>query len=202
RHASNRLAIRPRTKEGRFSMKRIFMLCLGASLAISSAALAAPGDQDNSDRPSRIHPFTRGYLGLDLGEVTAEVAGRLRLREERGALVTAVASDAAAAKAGLQTDDVIIKWNGETVASARELERRIRETPAGRNVKLGVLRNGGETEVTAKLGDARDHVRTILTPRAAVAPRAPMVARPITAARVRVREGYVGMSLQSMSPQL
>src|SRR5205814_9854791 len=67
----------------------------------------------------------------------------------------------AAAKAGLQKDDVIIRWNGEAVESARALSRHIHETPAGRSVKLGVLRNGNEMEVAVTLGD-RDRKSTRL----------------------------------------
>jgi serine protease Do len=194
-------------------MKRIWLLSLSALLIISSTAL---GDQDQNERPRRITRSNSAYLGVDLAEVTTEVAGRLRLREERGALVTNVASDTAAAKAGLQKDDVIIKWNGETVESVRELERRIRETPTGRNVRLGVLRNGSEVEVAATLGDRGDylsHIRVApvarvaplarIAPATTIVPRARMMARPATAVvRARLLDRSVGMSLQSMSPQL
>src|SRR5918912_4361364 len=121
-------------------MKRTLMLTLSALLVINSAALAATRDQDKNERPRRANGSSRGYLGVEIEEVTREAVGRLRLREERGALITRVTADTAAAKAGLQKDDVIVRWNGEPVESTRELSRHIEETPAGRTVKLGVLR--------------------------------------------------------------
>ena len=196
-------------------MKRTLMLALGALLALSPVALAGPYDQDKNERPRRISISDSGYLGVEIEEVTRDVAGRLRLREERGALITGVTGDTAAAKAGLQKDDVIVRWNGEAVESARELSRHIRETPAGRSVKLGVLRNGSEMEVAVTLGSRGDHISYIgvgpvariapVAPAAPIAPRAPRarIAVPAMPARVYVRERYqLGISLQSMSPQL
>jgi serine protease Do len=191
-------------------MKRTLMLALGALLAISSVALAGPYDQDKNERSRHISLSASGYLGVEIEEVTHDVAGRLRLREERGALVTGVTGDTAAAKAGLQKDDVIIKWNGEAIESARELSRHIRETPAGRSVRLGVLRNGSEMEVAVTLGSRGDYSNYIgvapiapVAPGAPIAPRARIAAMSAIPARVYVRERYqLGISLQSMSPQL
>src|SRR5205085_2679811 len=192
---------------GRFSMKRTLMLALGALLVINSVALAGPYDQDKNERPRRLTMSSSGYLGVEIEEVTHDVAGRLRLREERGALITSVTDDTAAAKAGLQKDDVITRWNGDTVESARELSRHIRETPAGRSIKLGVLRNGSEIEVAVTLGNRGDYLSHMRVE--AIAPRAPLAALPAMPAmqampaRVRLRDGYqLGISLQSMSPQL
>ncbi|MFL6212525.1 MAG: PDZ domain-containing protein [Blastocatellia bacterium] len=204
-------------------MKRTLMLALSALLVTISAALAATGDQDKNERPRRIAISSSGYLGIQIEEVTPEVAGRLRLREERGALIIGVTADTAAAKAGLQKDDVIVRWNGAAVESARQLSRHIEETPAGRTVKLGVLRNGSEMNVNVTLGDIgqsyrRYYGRVGVVPAAPVAPVAPVaplarvvpaapraryVAKPATAARLYAGYGYqLGISLQSMSPQL
>lgn len=187
-------------------MKRILTLAFSALLIISTAALtapalAAPKDQEKTERPRRTTLASSGYLGVEIEEVTSEVAGRLRLREERGAWITSVTSDTAAAKAGLQKDDVVVRWNGEAIESARALSRHIRETPAGRTVKLGVLRNGSEMEVSVTLGDRGDLLsRMSLGPAVA---RPAIVARPAPIARAYVRSRYyLGISLQSLSPQL
>lgn len=197
-------------------MKRTLLLALGALLVIQAPAPAGPRDQDKNERPRRITMSSSGYLGVEIEEVTSDVAGRLRLSHERGALITDVTGDTAAAKAGLQKDDVITRWNGNPIESARELSRHIRETPAGRNVKLGVLRNGRELEVEVTLGNRGDYLGQVVAvprppraPLAALAPRAPLAAMPATAARARVRaldqlrnDYQLGISLQSMSPQL
>jgi serine protease Do len=202
-------------------MKRSLTLCITLLLAGSSVALAGTAatndyDQDSTERPRRIRTQNSGFLGVNLSEITRDSANRLKLRDERGALITSVISDTSAAKAGLQKDDVIVKWNGESIESSAELSRHIRETPAGRPVRLGVIRNGSETEFNVTLGDRadyqgrarvdRDGERGIYRARPARA-RAererPERARPERAARVRMTQGYrMGVSLQGMSPQL
>src|SRR5690349_10368832 len=108
------------------------MLVLTCSLStLTAAAISRDLGQQTVERPRRIQISAGGFLGVELGEVNGETAKRLKLREERGALVEGVTSGSSAAQAGLQKDDVIVKWEGETIESARELSRHIRETPAG-----------------------------------------------------------------------
>jgi serine protease Do len=143
---------------------------------------------------------SRGFLGVELGEVNREVVQRLKLQAERGALIEGVTSGSSAAQAGLQKDDVIVKWDGEPIESARELSRHIRETPAGRNVRLGVLRAGSEIEVNVKMGERANLVNVIRASRPT--PVARVRVRP-EIARIRVRDSVrLGAQLQSMTPQL
>ena len=87
-------------------------------------------------------------------EATRDTVQRLKLREERGALIEEVTAGSSAAEAGLLSNDVIVKWDGESIESAREVSRHIRETPAGRSVRLGVIREGREIEINVKDGRA------------------------------------------------
>ena len=200
-------------------MKRSLIFCLAVLLAGSSVAFAKGFDQDRNDRPRRATIQSSGFLGVDLDEVTSDVVGRLKLREERGALVNSVTKDSAASKAGLQKDDVIIKWNGEAIDSARQLGRHIRETPVGRAVKLGVVRDGREIEVNATMGDRGEYqsrfrvessqIRDQIREQARQAREQSRLARDqvrqASRAVARVRDGRnyrMGISLQSMSPQL
>lgn len=178
-------------------MKSRLIICLMILMGVSNAALADDSYyQDQNERPRKVTLSGSSFLGVDLAEVTAEAAGRLKLRETRGALVTGVSTDTAAAKAGLQKDDVIVKWNGEAIESARELGRHIRETPVGRSVKLSVMRDGREMEVTATLGERSEYMRRLRFDSRPVRTR---VVRP---ARIRTRSLRMGLSLQGMSPQL
>ena len=93
------------------------------------------------------------YLGVYIREVTAEDVDRLDLREERGALVTDVPDEGPAAEAGMQADDVIVSWNGARVESAVQLRRLVGETPAGRSVALGYVRDGDQRTATIELAD-------------------------------------------------
>ncbi|MFP5265260.1 MAG: PDZ domain-containing protein [Blastocatellia bacterium] len=197
-------------------MRLSLSLCMTLVLSGGSVALAGAGttynyDQETAARPLRAGLQNRGFLGVYLGEVTRENAGRLKLRDERGALVTNVIGESAAARAGLLKDDVIVKWNGEAVESARELSRHISETPAGRTVRLGVIRGGAEREVAVTLGDRADDAGRARIARAGetgvyrVSPARERVQRdrPERVLSERVTPGYrMGISLQGMSAQL
>jgi serine protease Do len=123
------------------------------------------------------------YLGVLVDEVTPEVAKRLNLREERGALVTDVVADSPAAKAGLRKNDVIIRWNDLSVESAMQLVRLLRETPAERIVKLMVVREGRDVEVNVKLAARSERM-------------------PISVLGRGLKRGYMGADLMGLTPQL
>jgi serine protease Do len=95
------------------------------------------------------------YLGIGVQEVDAERAKALKLKDVRGAEVTSVREDSPAAKAGLKDGDVVLEWNGQPVDSGAQLARLVKETPAGRQVKLGVWRNGAMQTVTATMEAAK-----------------------------------------------
>ncbi|MEK6323359.1 MAG: PDZ domain-containing protein [Acidobacteriota bacterium] len=186
-------------------MNRRFVMCLVAQLACGSAAMASFGpdyEQQTPERPRRVQLPARSFLGVEMGEVNRETVQRLKLREERGALIEGVTTGSNAAQAGLQKDDVIVKWDGEPIESARELSRHIHETPAGRGVRLGVMRDGREIEINVKMGERSSLLNRV------------RVERPTPVARVRVRpdaqvlrprvseRGHLGVQLQSMTPQL
>ena len=184
-------------------MKRSLILFVTVLLASSSTALAEEGlarrSGQDSDRPRRVDAPKASFLGVELQEVSRESAQRLKLKAERGAIIENVTPESSAAKAGLRKDDVILKWNGEPVESAGELYRRIRETPAGRTVRLGMIRDGIESETTVTLGERSEYARRFkVAPAVSVAvPRTPR------AVRVGIGERYrMGLSLQGMSPQL
>ncbi len=169
--------------------------------SVQAGSLPYDSDQQTVERPRRVQISAGGFLGVELGEVNSAVVQRLKLRGERGALIEGVTSGSSAAQAGLQKDDVIVKWDGESIESARELSRHIRETPAGRAVRLGVLRGGREIEVNAKMGERSSIVNTVRVPRPT--PVARVRVRPAEIAAVRVRDGVrLGAQLQTMTTQL
>lgn len=169
--------------------------------SVQAGSHAYGSDQQTIERPRRVQISAGGFLGVELGEVNSEVVQRLKLREERGALIEGVASGSSAAQAGLQKDDVIVKWDGESIDSARELSRHIRETPAGRAVRLGVLRGGREIEVNATMGDRTSTLHIVRVPRPT--PVARVRVRPAAIAGLRVRDGVrLGAQFQTMTTQL
>jgi serine protease Do len=83
----------------------------------------------------------RGYLGVYLDQVRAEFARVYGLPEAKGAIVRDMAAEKGpAAKAGLQTNDIIVEFNGEQIASAQDLINRVASTPVGQTIQLGYLR--------------------------------------------------------------
>jgi PDZ domain-containing secreted protein len=91
------------------------------------------------------------YLGVYLEEVTPERAKELGLSEERGAMVSRVVEGSPAEKAGLKENDCIVSFNDRRIDSVGELQRLLSETPAGRNVKLEVVRGGSRQTITAAM---------------------------------------------------
>ncbi|HEV8500320.1 MAG TPA: Do family serine endopeptidase [Casimicrobiaceae bacterium] len=96
---------------------------------------------------------TRGWIGVQIQPVTADIADSLGLKNARGALVAEPQSGSPAEKAGIKAGDVIASVNGEAVNDARTLARRISALAPGTSVRLGVVRNGREEALTLTLGE-------------------------------------------------
>jgi serine protease Do len=96
---------------------------------------------------------TRGWIGVQIQPVTSEIADSLGLKNARGALVAEPQSGSPAQKAGIKAGDVIVSVNGDAVADARNLARRISAMAPGTSVKLGIVRSGREDTLTLTLGE-------------------------------------------------
>jgi serine protease Do len=133
---------------------------LGLVAAGLAGVAGAPAGADSKDKRKelvRFHARGGARLGVSLEEVGRDDVGRLKLAEEKGARVTHVTEGSAAAKAGLKEDDVILRYHGEAVLSARQLARLVRETPPGREVALEVSRGGAVQRLTATLEEGKGH---------------------------------------------
>ena len=95
---------------------------------------------------------TRGWIGVQIQPVTSEIAEGMGLKKASGALVPEPQANSPAAKAGIESGDVIISVDGNAVNDARDLARRIGTMAPGTSVKLGVLHQGQEKTVTVTLG--------------------------------------------------
>src|SRR5258705_4020795 len=96
---------------------------------------------------------TRAYLGIMVQDVTPAIAKAMGQSELRGALVGDVKASSPAGKAGLQRGDIILEINGKQVADSRELRMNISMMKPDADVKLKVLRDGKENDMTVKLGE-------------------------------------------------
>ena len=95
---------------------------------------------------------SRGWIGVQIQPVTSDIADSLGLKKAEGALVAEPQANGPAAKAGIESGDVITKVNGETVKDARELARTIGGLSPGTAVKLNVLHKGEDKTINLTLG--------------------------------------------------
>ncbi len=96
---------------------------------------------------------SRGWIGVQIQPVTADIADSLGLKKAEGALVAEPQSNGPAAKAGIESGDVITSVNGEKIKDARELARTIGGFAPGTAVKLNVLHKGQDKVISLTLGE-------------------------------------------------
>jgi serine protease Do len=108
-----------------------------------------------------------GFLGVAIQEIDGTRAKELKLTEEAGVEVTHIAPDSPAEKAGVKTGDVITQYNGQRVEGMDQFSRMVRETPAGREVKIAIIRNGTPQTIAARVA-ARPGISAQLIPQAPV----------------------------------
>ncbi|WP_312327631.1 DegQ family serine endoprotease [Stenotrophomonas sp.] len=111
---------------------------------------------------------SRGQLGAVVGAITGDVAQGFNLPDSRGALVNELVPGSAAAKSGLEVGDVIRSVNGTPINTFSDLPPLIGAQAPGSKVRLGVLRDGREREITATLTELAEDAE-----RGAAAPAAP-----------------------------
>lgn len=90
----------------------------------------------------------RAYLGVGIQPLTAEIAGQFQVNPRGGVLVTDVLSGTPAAKAGLQSGDVIVEYAGVRITSPQELQVTVERSEIGRPHELSIVRNGRPMNLT------------------------------------------------------
>ncbi len=87
----------------------------------------------------------RGQLGVNIQDLTPELAQAFGLKQAQGAVITAVQAKSPAAKAGLEPGDIVLAINDKPIKSGQEIRNIIGLLPVGEEVKLEILR-GSETQ--------------------------------------------------------
>jgi serine protease Do len=95
---------------------------------------------------------TRGWLGVQIQPVTPSIANSLGLKKAEGAIVDEPQANSPAAKAGIESGDVITAVNGTPVKDARDLARTIGMLAPNSTVKLDVLRDGQQKAISLTIG--------------------------------------------------
>lgn len=100
---------------------------------------------------------TRGRLGVMIQQLTPELAKGFGLSEEtKGAIVSQIEKNGAAAKSSLRTGDIIIAVNGEKISNYSDVPRIVSFTKPGSEITLTVLRNKREISVPVTVGSSED----------------------------------------------
>ena len=98
----------------------------------------------------------RGWLGVRIRNVDETVAKSLDLGSVRGAVVMGMEAKSPANSSGIETGDVIVKFDGKPVKESRDLQRIVAQAPVGKDVEVVVMRHGQELTKTVTLGLLED----------------------------------------------
>jgi serine protease Do len=134
----------------------------------------------------------RGWLGVHVQNVTEELAASIGLQEPKGALVAKVSPDSPAAAAGIETSDVIVKFDGQLIDNMRSLPRAVAATPIGKAVAVELLRKGkplGFTVTVGRLPEGEDVEDAVQSEDAPAMPESE-------------REDLLGLSMAPLSDEL
>ena len=95
---------------------------------------------------------TRGWLGVQIQPVTAEIAESLGLAEAKGAIVADVTEDSPALAAGIRQGDTILKVDGKEIADSRDLARKVAQIKPDQSVPVTLVRDGKTMDIAVKIG--------------------------------------------------
>ena len=97
----------------------------------------------------------RGQLGIEIQDVKPAMVKTFKLTDGQGALISGVATNSPADRAGIKTGDVITRVNGTVVTNSSNLKSLIGNLRMGSNVNMEYMRNGSVRKCVAKVGFAR-----------------------------------------------
>jgi serine protease Do len=132
--------------KGRFAVFGV-LLAGAVAVAVSTVVAQTKPDERTADRTVRQRPRVmmldgRGsQIGVSVDDLNEQEL-KAALGAPSGVLIEDVDQDSPASKAGLRQGDIVVEVDGERVRSARQFSRLVQETPDGRTVKLGIVRDG------------------------------------------------------------
>ena len=98
----------------------------------------------------------RGWLGVEIQEVTPALAKSFGLAKPDGALVAGVDKTGPAGKAGIRQGDIIVKFDGGVVHDEHELPEMVAQTPLNKSVSVEVIRDGKHITLSATIAELKD----------------------------------------------
>lgn len=130
---------------------------------------------DVADQLKKNGKVTRSYLGVMLQDIDRNLAEAYKLPKPEGSLITQVAPNSPAEKAGLRSGDVIMKYNGSSVSRTSELLNSLNRTSPNQSIQLEILRDDKPKTVNATLTVAPDDTPAKSTPKSASTQKGPIL---------------------------
>jgi serine protease Do len=126
--------------------------------AYNGISFAVPIDEVMrvTDQLKKTGHVTRGRLGVQISEVTRDVAESLGLGQARGAEVAMVEQDGPAEKAGIKVGDIILKFNGQAIDTTRDLPRLVGAAKIGSRATVTIWRRGAQQDVAVTIVELKD----------------------------------------------
>ena len=166
----------------------------GASGGNIGIAFSIPSNMAKSvmDQLVKDGKVRRGMLGIGIQNITDDTAKALELKDKNGILVSSVATGSSAEKAGIKRGDIITAINGEKLEDSNVLRNKVAGTLPGNEIKITVVRDGKEIELTATLDEfkPRDSKRSGTDPEGDESKPVP-----------QNQSGKLGLSLEPVTPQ-
>jgi serine protease Do len=161
---------------------------VGIGFAVPSKTVVAVIDQLRQFGEAR-----RGWLGVRIQEVTDEIGESLNIKPTRGALIAGVDDKGPAKPAGIESGDVIVKFDGKDIRAMKDLPRVVADTPVGKEVDVVVIRKGKEEIKKVTLGRLEDDEKA----------KEASLKTPAPAEQEKtVTQKALGLDLAALSPQL
>src|SRR5271163_1739596 len=98
----------------------------------------------------------RGWLGVEIQEVTPDLAQSFGLPKPEGALVASADKDGPAGKGGIERGDIVLSFNGHPVDDEHELPALVAQTPINQKVPVEVVRNGQHMTLEVTIGERKE----------------------------------------------
>ena len=177
----------------------------GLSMGNIGIGFAVPSKMAQQVLPQLIKhgKVERGWLGIRMGPVNPDLTEKLNFDAPRGAYVRDVSKDSPADNGGIQSEDVIVEFNGETIRDWQHLMHVVAATEVGKSVKVTVLRGDNEEkQLTVKLGKRTEEVIAKLNAQVAEAERTGTRVESVGQMREEQQETFAGLQVQALTPAI